>query len=209
MTELNDQLRRNRELHFHAGARQEKLRLRKEDARLRGLLAKELAKAGMSASDANNVSRWDPYDQNAHADWFDAGYMFDITAGFDVVIGNPPYVQIPKGVHSATQFPYSDWGKDKGKQNLYKLFVEQSYNLCKSSGLATLIVQSTLMCDLSSAATRQLLLDHTRLRHIIEFPERALSRDAQVFTSVTTRHLHLSVHQSFPRRHPNQHLSGE
>ena len=47
---------------------------------------------------------------------------------------------------------------DKGKQNLYKLFVEQSYNLCKEHGLATLIVQSSLMCDLSSAATRQLLL---------------------------------------------------
>ena len=96
VTELNDQLRQNRERHFHAGVRREKLRLRGEDARLRGLLAKELRKAGMSASDAGKVSRWDPYDQNAHADWFDAGYMFDVTNGFDVVIGNPPYVQLQR-----------------------------------------------------------------------------------------------------------------
>ena len=184
VTELNDQLRGNREGHFHAGARQEKLRLRREDARLRGLLAQGLRKAGMTSSDANKVAHWDPYDQNAHADWFDAGYMFDISDGFDVVIGNPPYVQVPKGMHSAAQFPYAE-GRDKGKQNLYKLFVEQSYNLCKPGGLATQIVQSSLMCDLSSAATRQLLLDHTRLRHLIEFPKAAPTREAQLFQSVT------------------------
>ena len=91
ITELNDQLRRNRERHFHAGTRTEKLRLRKEDARLRGLLRGELHKAGMSASDAGKVAQWDPYDQNTSADWFDAEYMFGIADGFDTVIGNPPY----------------------------------------------------------------------------------------------------------------------
>ena len=63
--------------------------------------------------------------------------------------------------------------------------MEQSYNLCKSGGVATLIVQSSLMCDLSSAATRQLLLERTQLRHVIEFPKAASTREAQVFQSVT------------------------
>ena len=39
--------------------------------------------------------------------------------------------------------------KDKGKQNLYKVFVENSYNLLKENGVATMIVQSSLMCDIS------------------------------------------------------------
>ena len=184
VTELNDQLRRNRERHFHAGIRREKLRLRREDERLRERLAKELSKAGMSASAANKVAQWDPYDQNAHADWFEPYYMFGVDSGFDVVIGNPPYAQVRKGVHPRSLFPYSE-GKDKGKQNLYKLFVEQSYNLCKDFGLATLIVQSSLMCDLSSAATRQLLLEHTQLKHIIEFPKAAPTKEAQLFQNVT------------------------
>ena len=47
-------------------------------------------------------------------------------SGFDIVIGNPPYAQIKKGTYSKKEFPYSE-GKDKGKQNLYKLFVERSY----------------------------------------------------------------------------------
>jgi len=104
--------------------------------------------------------------------------------GFDVLVGNPPYAQIKKATYSKQDFPYSE-GMDKGKQNLYKMFVERSYQLVKPGGVATMIVQSSLMCDLSSAATRRLLLDKTRLRHIIEFPKDAATPTLQVFKSVT------------------------
>ena len=140
-------------------------------------------KNGRIHAESQKISKWDPYDQNARADWFDPEWMFGIREGFDIVIGNPPYKQVPKGIYPARRFPYSE-GKDRGKQNLYKLFVEQSYNLCKERGLGALIVQSSLMCDLSSTATRQLLLNCTQLRRIIEFPEKAQSRDAQVFSNV-------------------------
>ena len=104
--------------------------------------------------------------------------------GFDIVIGNPPYVQVKKGVYSKTQFPYSE-GRDKGKQNLYKLFTEQSYNLCKDGGIACMIVQSSLMSDLSANFTRKCLLENTYLQHILEFPEKAESKERQVFLSVS------------------------
>ena len=174
----------NRERHFNASTLERKLHYRQEDERLRKELAAALREADFSAGDANKIAAWDPYDQNASANWFDAEYMFGVTNGFDIVIGNPPYRQVPKGTYSAVQFPYSE-GKDKGKQNLYKLFVEQAHNLNKNDGVSTLIVQSSLMCDLSSAATRQLLLENTQLDYIIEFPEKAHSREAQVFTTVT------------------------
>ena len=183
--ELEAELAANRERHFHATNRRQKQRYRDADARLRGELAGALQQADFTPDAAAKVAAWDPFDQNASAaGWFDPEYMFGVAGGFDVVIGNPPYKQVRKATYSAVQFPYSE-GRDKGKQNLYKLFVEQSYNLCKIDGVATLIVQSSLMCDLSSAATRQLLLDHTQLRHIIEFPKAAPNREAQVFQSVT------------------------
>ena len=138
-----------------------------------------------SLADARKIARWDPHDPSASAaDWFDAEYMFGVSDGFDVVIGNPPYKQIKKGTYPKVRFPFSE-GRDKGKQNLYKMFVEQSYNLGKNGGVATLIVQSSLMCDLSSTWTRRLLLEHTQLRHVIEFPKAAPTREAQVFQSVT------------------------
>ena len=39
------------------------------------------------------IARWKPYDQNNKEDWFDPKWMFSIVDGFDVVIGNPPYVE--------------------------------------------------------------------------------------------------------------------
>ena len=41
--------------------------------------------------DARKIAQWKPYDQNENADWFDPEWMFGITKGFDIVIGNPPY----------------------------------------------------------------------------------------------------------------------
>ena len=43
--------------------------------------------------DASKIADWKPYDQNAKSDWFDPEWMFRLTDGFDVVIGNPPYVE--------------------------------------------------------------------------------------------------------------------
>ncbi len=103
--------------------------------------------------------------------------------GFDIVIGNPPYVQVPKGIYYEKQFPYSE-GKDKGKQNLYKVFVENSYNLLKENGVATMIVQSSLMCDVSSQFTRELLLTKTTIKEILEFPKKAKTKEGQVFDNV-------------------------
>ena len=115
--------------------------------------------------------------QNTETTWF------DVKDGFDIVIGNPPYVQVPKGIFSPNQFPYSE-GKDKGKQNLYKVFVECSYNLLKPNGVATMIVQSSLMCDVSSQYTRELLLTKTTIKEIVEFSKKAKSKEGQVFDSV-------------------------
>ncbi len=182
---LEGELAANRERHFHANTRTAKSACRRQDVRLRKQLAAALQTAGFPAGSANQIAAWEPFDQNADpVGWFDAEYMFGVADGFDMVIGNPPYKQIKKGTYPKARFPYSE-GRDKGKQNLYKMFVEQSYNLCKNDGVATLIVQSSLMCDLSSAATRLLLLEHTQLRHIIEFPKAAPTREAQVFQSVT------------------------
>ena len=160
-----------------------------------------LQKFDSEFENVRKIISWKPYDQNATADFFDPEWMFCITEGFDVVIGNPPYKQVKKGTYSKQLFPYSE-GKDKGKQNLYKLFVEQSYNLCKQNGLAIFIVQSSLMCDLSSAATRQLLLEHTQLKHIIEFPKTARSPEVQVFSAVTQGTCIYQFTKSLPNDEP-------
>ena len=60
---------------------------------LRGKLAEALGEAGFPDDVARKIADWNPYDQNASADWFDPEYMFNVRDGFDIVIGNPPYVR--------------------------------------------------------------------------------------------------------------------
>ena len=113
---LENELAANRERYFHANNRQAKLACRDRDKELREELAAALESAGFPAASAGQVAGWDAFDQNANpANWFDPEYMFNVPGGFDVVIGNPPYRQVPKGTYSSAQFPYSE-GRDKGKQ---------------------------------------------------------------------------------------------
>ena len=167
VAELNDQLRGNRERHFHAGARQEKLRLRREDARLRATLAAELGKAGMSVSDANEVAAWDPYDQNAHANWFDAGYMFDITDGFDVVLGNPPYV-VTKDSRLRDLYKEGVYGR----MNTYGLFIQRGLRLTREGGQLTYINPKTMLTDRYFTNLRRVIRQQAELHGVVLITDR-------------------------------------
>lgn len=181
---LEKELKKIRHKLFSAKTKDTKLKYRQKDEELRNAIAEELIKSGWANDTAENLASWDPYDQNASSPFFDPEWMFDISIGFDVVIGNPPYKQVSKGMFSKEQYPYSE-GKDKGKQNLYKVFVEVSKKLSKEySGTASLIVQSSLLCDLSSTYTRELLLKDTVIDEIIEFPKTAPTKEGQVFENV-------------------------
>ncbi|MBR3488101.1 MAG: N-6 DNA methylase [Bacteroidales bacterium] len=105
--------------------------------------------------------------------------IFD-KGGFDIVIGNPPYFQMKKGLVDKSKYQYSE-GKDKGKQNIYKLFVEHAYNILNNGGICALITQSSLMCDSSSQYTRELLIKKTSLFQVIEFPKVAPHPEGQLF----------------------------
>ena len=141
---LEVELGDNRERHFHATTRPQKLACKRADRKLRRALAMELKHIGMPADDANKVAAWDPYDQNASADWFDPEWMFGIADGFDVVIGNPPYVRADSG-HEHLEMRQKIEGSKQyetlwEKWDLYIPFIERSYKLLKPEGFTTLIV---------------------------------------------------------------------
>ena len=157
-----------------------KIRLRTEIAET---INKQLEAQGYNPSILRELKNIDPSENNKfflwHT-WFSDVFNREGKEGFDIVIGNPPYVQVKKGLVEKQNYPYSE-GKDKGKQNLYKLFVELSYNLLITGGISSLIIQSSLMCDSSSQYTRELLLKNTNIVHVIEFPKIAPNPNGQLF----------------------------
>ena len=118
--------------------------------------------------------------------------------GFDCIIGNPPYMQVPKGIYSKTTYPHSE-GQDKGKQNLYKVFIEHAYNIIIPDGIFSLIVSHSIMCDLSSSFTRKMLLTKTTMHEVIEFPEKAPTKGGQVFESATQGTCIITATKTLPR----------
>ncbi len=147
--ELERELNQNREHHFHTKTRLEKLECKGTDRMLRRELATELENLGLPTDAAQSIARWDPYDQNATADWFDAGYMFNAVTGFDVVIGNPPYVESRNNLLSPElkdSYGYQvlqDWDKSLPRgSDLLIYFYARSPKFLNGSGVGCLITQN-------------------------------------------------------------------
>ena len=130
IAELHGQIRANRERHFHATTRRQKQQYRQRDRELRQELAAALRESGFAAESARQLADWDPYDQNGSADWFDAEYMFGVPGGFDLVIGNPPYIELQRNGGELRQM-YRDSGYETiaSRGDIYQLFYEKGCHL--------------------------------------------------------------------------------
>ncbi len=144
ITELEDKLKNVRHRLFSAKTPATKRKLREEDKAIREKMGGLLVTAGWGHETARQLAAWDPYDQNATSFYFDPEWMFGVTEGFDVVIGNPPYVRADSGDdHLAMRRQILGSGQYETlweKWDLFIPFMERSYNLLKSKGVTSLIV---------------------------------------------------------------------
>lgn len=80
--------------HFSIQRRDQKIALQKKIKILRNELGRLLAESLGSSKKAQYIADWDPFDPQATSDFFDPYWMFgrSLANGFDVIIGNPPYI---------------------------------------------------------------------------------------------------------------------
>ena len=167
--DLEKALRDNREQHFHATTRQRKRACKIKDEELRAELAAELKHFGMPADDAKKIARWDPYDQNATADWFDSEWMFGITDGFDVVIGNPPYIQLQKeGGRLGNLYQNKGFETFARTGDIYCLFYEKANQLLKNSGYVCFITSNKWMRAGYGKKLRDYFITHTQPAQLLD-----------------------------------------
>jgi tRNA1(Val) A37 N6-methylase TrmN6 len=93
--------------------------------------------------------------------------------GFDIVIGNPPYVfardSKSKGITQADKEYYpKHYQVTEYQLNLYPLFIEKGYNLLKNKGLLDYITPNNWLTISSNKNLRKFILDNSHLK-IVNF----------------------------------------
>ena len=168
---IENRLQRVRERYFNARTRDTKLKLRKEDAALRADLAEALQDRWVAGQDsAEAVAVWDPYDQNVRAPWFDAEWMFGVTDGFHVVIGNPPYVRGEK-IPDKARLPAEFGDFYRGTADIYAYFFKKGVDFLAANGLLCFITSNKFMRANYGMPLRVFLKQEAPPRMIVDFGE--------------------------------------
>lgn len=91
--------------------------------------------------------------------------------GFDVVIGNPPYVNMVNILDERQRKYYQRTYKTvKNKSDLYSIFTEKSSELLKSNGLLGFIFSNSWMGTDSFSAFRSFLANDVKVTKLVKLP---------------------------------------
>jgi type I restriction-modification system DNA methylase subunit len=92
VTEMVDKLKKLREAYLRSFGT-EKLEIEKEFKATQQKLFKENVQWAVANTLVKQLTEWDPFSYQS-CGWFDPGWMFGVSGGFDIVIANPPW-----GIH--------------------------------------------------------------------------------------------------------------
>ena len=173
-----------RDAHFNASSAAKKEALRTKDEATRKKLAHALAESGFyTKSDAEQLALWDPYDQNAVASFFDPEWMFGM-GSFDVVLGNPPYIQLQKdGGKLGKLYEPCGYATFARTGDIYCLFYERGLSLCRAGGATCFITSNKWMRAGYGEATRAFLAGK-RPRLLVDFGGLQVFESATVDTNI-------------------------
>lgn len=114
-----------------------------------------------------------------HFCWHTAFADIFATGGFDVVLGNPPYVRQER-FSALKPWLEAQYAVYHGVADLYAYFFELGARLLKPNGMMGYISSSTFFKTGSGEPLRQFLRGHTSIKTIVDFG------DLQIFEGVTT-----------------------
>jgi hypothetical protein len=128
--------------------------------------------------EADTLAAWDPYDQNASSPFFDPAWMFGFKSGFDIVIGNPPYVRQEDIREQKPALQAHGYVCFDGIADLFVYFYERGAKLLSDGGHLCYITSNKYFRAGYGAKLRSYLSAETRILTLIDFG------DAPVFEAI-------------------------
>ena len=101
--------------------------------------------------------------------------------GFDVVVGNPPYVRQESLSAEFKQMVSERYRSYNGRADIYVYFYERAHELLKPGGFFGFISSNKFMRAAYGAKLRQYLLEQAKLQEIIDFGELPVFKEAATF----------------------------
>ena len=119
-----------------------------------------------------------------------------VKGGFDVVIGNPPYVQLSE-ISSTTDkmktYLIDRYKSSMGRLNTYAFFIKLSLDISKSNGLNSYIIPNTILTQEYYKTIRLALINDSEINEIVQFLELP-------FSDAVVENIILSYKNRKPRR---------
>ena len=177
--------------HFTIQRRDQKLALQKKIKALRLKLAETLAGSlgAVNSAKAKLLAEWDPFDPQSTAEFFDPHWMFgrSLKDGFDIVIGNPPYIQIQK-------FPTAQKAKWEAQKfatysamgDIYCLFYERGAQFLRPDGHLCFITSNKWMRAGYGEQLRDFLAAKVNTTAVLDFGMAQNFGAATTYTCVTS-----------------------
>lgn len=139
-------------------------------------------------AEAQQLASWDMFDQNASSLFFDSEWMFGEKDGFDVVIGNPPYISAIDLKKSLGNENYKDlkslFQTSKGTVDMYVYFFEKGINLLCNGGTLSFITPNKYLSANYGKALRVYLMTNAKITTVLDVSRNSIF-DADTYPVVT------------------------
>lgn len=181
-------LQREYHRHFGARTRREKRRIQTTVRELRKRLAQLLSESLGSQQKAAHVAEWDPFASQTAADFFDPHWMFgrELAEGFDIVIGNPPYISVETFSGTAMQASWkATYETYAGRGDVYCLFYERGAQLLRPGGVLVYITSNKWMRAGYGRGLRSFLSKRVNTETVLDFGMAQNFGAATTYTCVT------------------------
>jgi hypothetical protein len=127
---------------------------------------------------------FNPFDfEDAPCSWFDPWWMFGVNNGFDIVIGNPPYIKEPTNRSAFDGFRKTKYYQ--GKMDLWYGFAcVMLDNLKKDTGILTFIATNNWVTNDGASKLRNKVVEEARIVQLIDFGNYKIFESADIQTMI-------------------------
>lgn len=108
-------------------------------------------------------------DKNKNFNWKEEFKEVFENGGFDIVIGNPPYVPAEMISNKEKEFYKNNYKSAKGRINLYPIFYEKSLKILKNNGKLGFITPYTIVKNKYYMDSRRFIIENSRIIELIDF----------------------------------------